>query len=298
MKPDSSLRVPSSIHDIPHQNLDGRIERVTALSHADHSGGYADIIIGRLKNADNTTTKVAIKILRVNNDPELIEKITERLRRETVVWVGLDHPNILKFLGLAFDYDRFGCPALISPYCDEGTIDDHLKKTPININTRLSIMKGVANGLQYLHKREIVHGDLKPANILMYKGRPLLCDFGRSKILTQRGFTTKPVGTVRYQAPEIFDGKPEDMQKPIDVYAFVLTSYMIWTNVMPFAELPSDASVILAVATREARPRYPTSNVPPGTDLVWKLFEDCWRTRAAERLTVNVVVERLAEINK
>ncbi|KAF9442294.1 kinase-like protein [Macrolepiota fuliginosa MF-IS2] len=279
----SSPRVPSTVHDIPHQNLDDRIQRDTALLHANHSGGHSDIFIGRLENDDETTTKVAIKVLRVDNKPELIEKITQRLRRETVVWVDLDHLNILKFFGLTFDYNRFGCPALISPYCDEGTIDDHLKKTPININTRLSI---ISNQLR-----------LCIGNILMHEGRPLLCDFGRSKILTWRGFTTKPVATIRYQAPEIFDDKPENVRKPIDVYAFAMTSYRIWTDVEPFADL-SDVSVIIAVTTTGARPQYPTLNVLPGTDLVWGLFEDCWRTEAAERLTVNAVVERLAEINE
>lgn len=90
-----------------------------------------------------------------------------------------------------------------------------------------------------------MHGDIKPvrrlflwwvtelitsqtiqSNILIHDdGYPLLCDFGRSKILTQRGFTTKPAGACRYQAPELLQGTGPN--KSTDIYAFALSSYEV-----------------------------------------------------------------------
>ncbi len=69
------------------------------------------------------------------------------------------------------------------------------------------------------------------SNILVHDdGHPLLCDFGRSKILTHRGFTTKPAGACRYQSPECLKGDSSDPEKAIDVYAFAPTSYEVWLN--------------------------------------------------------------------
>lgn len=54
----------------------------------------------------------------------------KQLNREVWTWSGLNHPNILKFLGLAWTFGRAGLPALISPYCSNGTITEYLGKNP------------------------------------------------------------------------------------------------------------------------------------------------------------------------
>ncbi|KAJ7817424.1 kinase-like domain-containing protein, partial [Mycena leptocephala] len=80
---------------------------------------------------------------------------------------------------------------------------------------------GVAYGLEYLHRHEIVHGDLKVHNVLVDKhGTPCICDFGISKIVNSEGFTTSSVGTIPYMAPELFWGKPTSMSS--DVYSLGL----------------------------------------------------------------------------
>ncbi|KAF9441820.1 kinase-like protein [Macrolepiota fuliginosa MF-IS2] len=261
---------------------------------ADHYGWRANIYVGWLRGDDGTRTRVAIKTMRVSHEDPI--EIKRRLIIETAVWVDLDHPNILKFLGLAPDLGSYGVPALVSPYCEKGTVDDYLRLHP-NTNTKLFIIKGVASGLQYLHQRDVVHGNLKPSSILIYDdGRALLCGFGSSRILTQQSPTKLFVAT-RYDAPEFIGSNTMGPNKPTDVYSFAMTCYRIWTNTKPFADLASDSSVIVAVILEQARPAYPTSDIPPGTDLVWKILEDCWKTEAEKRLEVSVAMERLAKIN-
>jgi len=144
------------------------------------------------------------------------------------VWKDLKHPNILEFLCLDWKRGRFNLPAFVSPYCENGMVRWYLK---VNETVdKLPIIKGVAQGLEYLHNKDIVHGDIKPTNILVdSSGQPVLCDFGRSKILTCNGFTaTSFAGAARYQAPELFqetpDGAPK-LTKASDVYAFTISSY-------------------------------------------------------------------------
>ncbi|KAF9448420.1 kinase-like protein [Macrolepiota fuliginosa MF-IS2] len=288
-----ATRIPTQIDQLPYNDLKGHVGQDKGV-HANHSGGHADIFIGYLTNTNNTKVKVAIKVLRMTNDEEAVANVTKYLIRETVVWHRLNHPNILKFFGLDSSLGRFGCPALISPYCDNGTVNNYLKKHP-DIDTRLYIIKGVSEGLQYLHRQEVIHGDLKPSNILIHDdGYPLLCDFGRSKILATSGFTTKPIGACRYQPSELLQGHGPN--KTTDVYAFAVTSYEIWTGIQPFHEIHQDSSIILSIVMKDARPEFP-EHAPLGTEALWELFEDCWKGTPEERLDIEVVVRRLGAIN-
>lgn len=67
------------------------------------------------------------------------ENFAQYLIKKAAPWQELDHPNVLKFLGLSYDYGRLGCPALITPYCEKGTMDEYLKMHP-DIGTRIFIV--------------------------------------------------------------------------------------------------------------------------------------------------------------
>ncbi|KAJ2932169.1 hypothetical protein H1R20_g4931, partial [Candolleomyces eurysporus] len=187
----------------PCQDLTGQVKKLEPRSIA--SGGFSDVYIGEWDNPAGSKLKVAIKVLRVsriNGEAERLNKLDSRLRRESKLWHQLDHPNILPFHGLVSSPWCGLVPALISPYCGRGSVLDFIKKDPSV--ERLPIIIGVAKGLQYLHSRDVVHGDLKAQNVLMSdSGTPLLSDFGRSKFIARRGYTTEFTGTSRYLAPEI-----------------------------------------------------------------------------------------------
>ncbi|KAF5356814.1 hypothetical protein D9756_006745 [Leucocoprinus leucothites] len=267
-KSGSSL-VPNCSEMPGYRDLTGRIRRETGSMFPSHAGGFADIYIGYLED-DEINTKSLV--------------------RETTVWQQLNHPNILPFLGLVSDFGRSGCPSLISPYCENGTAPEYLR-SHTDQDTRLSLIRGVANGLDYLHENKVVHGDLKPSNILIHDaGHPLLCDFGQSKILSSRGFTTKQTGATRYQAPELFLG--ETLGKPADVYSFSMTSYEIWTGKTPFSEILNDVVIALSIIQRDARPQMPEPP-PPQVDRIWPIFEACWKKTPEDRISIGAVLERL-----
>ncbi|KAJ7581956.1 kinase-like domain-containing protein, partial [Mycena floridula] len=131
------------------------------------------------------------------------------LYEEANKWHTLSHENVLSFLGICRDIGP--SPALILPFCQEGTVMKYLQrnsKTPVEkldvvcVNSPRSIT-AIASGLEYLHSKDVVHGDLKAQNILVDKrGNPSICDFGISKLMGSRGFTTASVGTTPYMAPD------------------------------------------------------------------------------------------------
>ncbi|KAJ2912857.1 hypothetical protein MD484_g7549, partial [Candolleomyces efflorescens] len=224
------------------------------------SGGFSDIYIGEWTNPAGSKVKVAIKVLRVprlSNVEQRLNKLnivrrglhriifdltrnfTQRLIRESRLWQQLDHPNVLLFLGLVSDSSFGPIPGLVSPFCDRGSVLDLVKKNPSA--RRFSIILGIANGLQYLHNHGVVHGDLKAQNVLVGdNGAPLLCDFGRSKFIARRGYTTEFTGTYRYLAPELLDSPVDSSEgdeppepsttKETDVYAFALIGVEVSKN--------------------------------------------------------------------
>ncbi|KAJ3562522.1 hypothetical protein NP233_g9520 [Leucocoprinus birnbaumii] len=148
--------LPSRIEDLSYRDLTGLVKREDeSVNGVQHSGGFADIFIGYL-NEEGTTSKVrrdpvkaicdrkaslakvAIKVLRMVNDEGLTSKVKTLLIRETAAWHHLRHRNVLEFLGLAPDHGRYGCPALISPYCEKGTATKYLSANP-DIDIKLSV---------------------------------------------------------------------------------------------------------------------------------------------------------------
>ena len=103
------------------------------------------------------------------------------LAKELTIWSGLEHANILPFFGFCMDDDDAdGCyPSLVSLWMDNGTVRDYLEAHPESnivvqvchrsfivtqhrlLMARLKV-SGIAEGLKYLHDKDVVHSDLKP----------------------------------------------------------------------------------------------------------------------------------------
>ncbi|KAJ3576340.1 hypothetical protein NP233_g489 [Leucocoprinus birnbaumii] len=281
-----------------YPDLTGRVKREGDSGFSSTYGGHADVFIGHMSKNESTSIKVAIKVLRtLIEDPESIKKTRTYLVREAIVWHKLKHKNVLPFLGLASDLGRVGnCPALISPYCNLGTISMYVKTHRPGPEVRVHLIMGVASGLEYLHKQGIIHGDLKPNNILISDdGQPLLCDFGRSKILCLHGFTTKPAGSVRYQAPEFFESEGTDMR--MDVCAYGLTSFEILAGVRPYNHIEHENILMRAIILRSLQPIIPEP-VPPKTDALWPILESCWNLTPEARPDIQEVVQQIAMCEK
>jgi len=96
-----------------------------------------------------------------------------------------------------------------------------------------SWLRGLVDGVSYLHDHGIVHRDLKPANLFMEEGIVKIGDYGLSKMITSQAASnhSESIGTCHYMAPEISTGK---YNKPIDIYAMGVILYEMITGRVPF----------------------------------------------------------------
>ena len=102
-----------------------------------------------------------------------------------------------------------------------GTLSAYLALNPSV--RRMPLVVEIAQAIGYLHSIKIIHGDVKAANVLISDdGHTLLCDFGLTRhdhVLTST--TMSGSGTLRWQAPELWDGAHKSYAS--DIYAFAMT---------------------------------------------------------------------------
>ena len=105
--------------------------------------------------------------------PEERKRLQDSFQRECDYCSNLNHPNIVHFIGIYHPPQQL-FPVMIMELMDE-SLTTYAEKPNINFDTRTSILRDVAKGLNYLHSRNppVIHRDLSPNNILL-KHLPLL----------------------------------------------------------------------------------------------------------------------------
>ena len=202
--PSPSGGSPSRFGRIPLLNttLAGRYTLERELG----SGGMAVVYLAHDRKHDR---KVAVKVLR----PELSSLIgPDRFVHEIQVAARLNHPGILSV------YDSGESDAhlfYVMPYVEGESLRKKLdREGQPPMNEALSIVGAVASALEHAHARGVIHRDVKPENILLYQGVPMLMDFGIALAasaaadarLTHTGLL---VGTPQYMSPEQAAGERE-----------------------------------------------------------------------------------------
>jgi serine/threonine-protein kinase len=139
---------------------------------------------------------VALKVAMVNNITRDTSHVDE-LRREADIAARLSHPNICDLVGVAADQE---CFCLAYDFCEGGSLLS-LLTNPSRYYEYLPIALDIANGMAYLHSRNLIHRDLKPSNVLLTRDhRAKIADFGMSVAYTGQELTAE-TGTYRYMAP-------------------------------------------------------------------------------------------------
>jgi serine/threonine-protein kinase len=173
---------------------------------------------------------VAIKVLsaRFSADPSFVE----RFKKEAQIIARLEHPHILP----VYDFASDGNTAyLVMKLVQGSSLTAHITRNGMKPEKVMRVLDAVAQALSHAHRRNIIHRDIKPDNILIDENDWVyLSDFGMAKLLTNADMTQQGLimGTPEYMSPEQATGHTVDHRA--DVYSVSVLIFHMLTGTLPF----------------------------------------------------------------
>jgi len=219
-------------------------------------GGMADVYVGRHTTLNRP---MAVKILHPHMTVN--EDLRRRFRDEAQAVAALRHPNIVQVSDFDVVDDR---PYIIMELLEGMPLNEYLRGLhgmghTLPLDTVSRLMTSLTAALDYAHDRQIVHRDVKPANIVLRAGdtpitpqmplapdvEPVLTDFGVARIASSTSATASGtiLGTPAYMSPEQVRGEAVDRRS--DIYALGIILYEVLAGKLPFnPETDTPASIL------------------------------------------------------
>ncbi|TXG53322.1 hypothetical protein EZV62_022491 [Acer yangbiense] len=231
------------------------------------SGSCGDLYRGVYFGQD-----VAVKILRSEH---LNDALEDEFAQEVAILREVQHRNIVRFIGACTKSPHL---CIVTEYMPKGSLYDYLHKNHnvLKLSQLLRFAVDVCRGMEYLHQNNIIHRDLKTANLLMDTNNGVkVADFGVARFQNQGGVMTAETGTYRWMAPEVINHQPYDQKA--DVFSFAIVLWELVTAKVPYDTMtPLQA----ALGVRQGlRPDIPENAHPKLLDLMQR----CWEADPSKR---------------
>ncbi|KAL4248085.1 hypothetical protein ABKN59_007801 [Abortiporus biennis] len=196
----------------------------------------------------NTGQMVAVKRIRLEG---LKEDEISQLMREVDLVKSLSHPSIVKYEGMARDDNTL---SIVLELAENGSLGQTLKAFG-KLNERLvaGYVVKILEGLDYLHQSQVVHCDLKAANILTTKnGNVKLSDFGVSLNLRAMEREKEVAGTPNWMAPEVIELKGASTKS--DIWSLACTIVELLTGRPPYGDIANSMTVMFRIVEDDMPP--------------------------------------------
>ena len=189
--------------------------------------------MGVVYKAHQKSLKKIVAIKTIVGGQFATESDVERIHKEARRAAGLRHPGIVTVHQVA---EHAGRHFFVMEYIEGKSLAELVSDGPLFCREAAQYVTSIAGALHYAHQRQILHSDLKPANILLdEQGKPHVTDFGLARRLGEdsRYLPTSAVGgTASYMAPEQVTG--EELTTATDVYGLGAVLYALLTGESPF----------------------------------------------------------------
>ncbi|CAN4078659.1 unnamed protein product [Withania somnifera] len=247
------------------------------------SGSFGDLYKGTY-----CSQEVAIKVLKPEN---LNMDMVKEFSQEVFIMRKIRHKNVVQFIGACTRPPNL---CIVTEFMSRGSIYTflHKQRGAFKLPTLLKVAIDVSKGMSYLHQNNIIHRDLKTANLLMDEhGVVKVGDFGVARVQAQTGVMTAETGTYRWMAPEVIEHKPYDHKA--DVFSFGIVLWELLTGEIPYAYLtPLQAAI--GVVQQGLRPTIPKSSHPEFAELL----EKCWQQDPTQRPDFSEILDILKQLTR
>uniref|UniRef100_A0A4W3IVN4 RAF proto-oncogene serine/threonine-protein kinase n=1 Tax=Callorhinchus milii TaxID=7868 RepID=A0A4W3IVN4_CALMI len=190
---------------------------------------------------------VAVKILKVTDPtPEQLQAF----RNEVQVLRKTRHVNILLFMGYMTTFNL----AIVTQWCEGSSLYKHLHVQDTKFQTfqLIDIARQAAQGMDYLHAKNIIHRDMKSNNIFLHEGLTVkIGDFGLATVKSRWSGSQQveqPTGSILWMAPEVIrmeEVNPYSFQS--DVYSYGIVLYELMTGDLPYSHVNNRDQIIFMV---------------------------------------------------
>lgn len=194
---------------------------------------FSEVFKSRHKITNEYFAVKTISFEKISSNPKYQEQISNELKALKI----LDSaPHIVKFIKFLKTKNNL---YIIYEYCENGTLQTYQEKSKIlSESVALFFFSQIVEGLAAIHSNKIVHGDLKPSNLLLRGNEIKIADFGFCKFLENTNksqYSNFFIGSPIYMAPELFEGGSETNEKT-DMYALGVILYEMLFGTAPFEE--------------------------------------------------------------
>ena len=235
------------------------------------------------KAFDNQARRyVAIKLFQaqLKADPDFMV----RFQQEAQAIVSLRHPNIVPCYDFSisqFSETTSATAYLVMEYIEGGTLADYSRNASqtgklLSIPAIVHLFSSIGMAVDFAHRQHMIHGNLKPTNILLDKqnianspiGEPMVTDFNMAKLMGPTGGNTGASwnGSPFYLSPEQVMGAPANELS--DIYSLGIMLYEICTGTVPFLGNSAESILMQQVNTVPASPSLINPNLPPALSTV------------------------------
>ena len=239
-------------------------------------GGFGTVYLAMWKNK-----KVAVKVCSGN--------LLEHGSVEIDILASLpSHLNVISFFGVALSEDKINT-LIVTEFAADGSLYTRLhgeeRRVPGTGHSLGWTSIQIASGMEYLHRHNIIHRDLKSPNVLLSHGYAKVCDFGTARQLSVSCMHTGQAGSYRWMAPEIAEECHTKIDEKCDVFSYGMTLYKIYALELPFADIKSDVMASNAIMEGK-RP-----SIPEGLpSFLHSLLQDCWDEEPEQRPSFKTIV--------
>eukprot|EP00299_Pterocystis_sp_00344_P015517 c7756_g1_i1.p1 GENE.c7756_g1_i1~~c7756_g1_i1.p1 ORF type:complete len:888 (+),score=276.05 c7756_g1_i1:78-2666(+) len=181
--------------------------------------------------------------------------VTDRELGEVVIMKKLNHPNIVRLFEVIDDPEEDEL-ILVMEYVDGGDVMTYLRAGPMDEDLAFRLFRQMLCAVNYMHSINVLHCDIKPANIIVTKerGEAKLCDFGVSRAAISHDKSYLSRGTPAFMAPELLTSRNPTFTPAVDVWGLGACLFMFVTGHPPFSAF---SSTQLAAKIRNSPVEFP-----------------------------------------